>query len=366
MESVSELFVNSSTSEHPENDTLTCVAESIREPVVLPYSETFIATVTALWAIFWICLFPSGTILNTIVIVLFAKYRKKLKIHSFAIALQIVVVDLVLSLTVPVVALISMFSMRWVLGEYMCVIVGMIVSTSSNVRTVLLLALVIDRFLAVYLPFLYPKHVVKSVTALSVISWVVCSIQSIANAAFGCYSFQPEAWVCFVNRSCSSNCSILSSFFTLVVVLPAILIPVLLYIILYIKAKKAMKVLPVVTEGDAASNRHNEWKATITFFFMFVAVCITTIPSLIIFTIANILYGTSDLPPYMYIFTAAGTSVSSLLVITDPIVIMRNRDIREILAKFKTEVVGKLRPNALDGEAFNMQTVSQTFNSTHH
>ena len=191
------MFMNSSTSEHPGNGTLTCVAESIRNPVVLPYSKTFIATVTALRAIFWICLFPSGTILNTMVIVLFAKYRKKLKIHSFAIALQIVVVDLVLSLIITVVALISMFSMRWVFGEYMCIIQGMSIVITSNVRAVLLLALVIDRFLAVHLPFLYPKHVVKSVTGLSTISWVVCVGLSILYAAFECYTFSPKSWICF-------------------------------------------------------------------------------------------------------------------------------------------------------------------------
>lgn len=58
------------------NISFTCVEESIRDPVVLPYSNAFITAMTSLRAIFWLALLPSGLILNTTVITLFAKYKK--------------------------------------------------------------------------------------------------------------------------------------------------------------------------------------------------------------------------------------------------------------------------------------------------
>ena len=91
---------------------------------------------------------------------------------------------------------------------------------------------------------------------------------------------------------------------------------------------------------------------------MFLTVFIITFPSLIIFTIAGSYGRGSNLQPFLYILVVATSSTSSLLVVTDPIVIMRNRDVREILAEFRAKMVEKLRPSrvAQEGEASVKQT----------
>ena len=123
MKGSSDDMFNATTAEDLVNVTLSCAAESIHDPVVLPYSKAFITTVTALRAIFWLLLLPSGIVLNTLVIVLFAKY-KKLRNYTFAITFQIVGMNLLLSVVSTVFPLTNMLAMRWVFDEFMCSIVG--------------------------------------------------------------------------------------------------------------------------------------------------------------------------------------------------------------------------------------------------
>ena len=67
---------------------------SLSGPVELPFSSTLsTTTVRSLQAIFYILFILFGITLNTLVIVLVAKY-KKLQTRSFAIALQVVVLNL--------------------------------------------------------------------------------------------------------------------------------------------------------------------------------------------------------------------------------------------------------------------------------
>ena len=73
---------------------VSCAARSIQGPVVLPYSTALTITVRAILAVYYIITTLAGIILNTLVIVLVAKY-KKLRTHSFAVALQVVGLDLV-------------------------------------------------------------------------------------------------------------------------------------------------------------------------------------------------------------------------------------------------------------------------------
>ena len=65
-----------------------------------------------------IILFFVGTFLNSLVIVLVAKH-KKLHTLSFAIALQVVVLDLLLC-QILVVNLVSVIANGWLFGEHFC------------------------------------------------------------------------------------------------------------------------------------------------------------------------------------------------------------------------------------------------------
>ena len=271
--------------------------------------------------------------------------------------------NLILSVVLTVRPLVSIFARKWVFGQHMCIMVGLITRTTGTARTMLLLALVIDRFLAVFLPFFYPKHVVKIVSILSSASWVWSVMIGILSLVFDCYAFIPMNWSCGNNEHCNKDCSF-SNRITSSIGIPVIFIPVILYAILYIKARKSLSKTTALG-GVASSTSHQEWKATFTFFLLFLSVFIVIFPSLVFFTISNLLYGGSDLPPFMYALNVIASSVISLLVITDPIVIMRNRDIREIFNEIKMKMAQCLCSQSKLGDVSGEMQASARSNSPH-
>lgn len=123
--------------------------------------------------------------------------------------------------------------------------------------------------------------------------------------------------------------------FFAVVVIPLTVFPVFFYIKLYCRGRKIRKVM--VAEGSATDLLQREWKATITFFVLFVSVFLVTLPSLTVSLIVNRVFPVGERPPAAYALLVASQYVASLLIVTDPIVIMRNKDVREILGKSKLQ-----------------------------
>jgi hypothetical protein len=99
------------------NFNLSCAARNIQGPLDLPHSSTFTTTMRAIQATFFAFNFFVGSFLNTLVIVLVAKY-KKLQTHSLLLALQIVVLSLILAL-LSAVSFVNTIVRRWLFGEYM-------------------------------------------------------------------------------------------------------------------------------------------------------------------------------------------------------------------------------------------------------
>ncbi len=249
------------------------------------------------------------------VIVLFAKY-KQLQNLSFAISIQIVAVDLVISIVLTVLVLINLFAGKWVFGEFMCIIVGMLVFVIGAIRTILMFMFVTDRFFTIFFPFVYPKYRVKAIVSLCVFSWVSILLFGIIALALDCYTFVPILWLCAIGTDCSTACFIFINLRSFVVMVPITVIPIILYIVLLIKAQKIKKSAPESFVG------HKDWKMTITFFLLFLSVFIVTVPSVTILVSTDIIYGDNYVPPAVYALQIFGSILLSLLVVTDPIIIM--------------------------------------------
>ena len=321
-----------------EVDNLTCVASSIRGPAELPYSSTFSIVMRSIHALLYIILVFAGVFLNGMVIVLVAKY-KTLQTHSVVISLQVVALDLFNALLL-LASVISSIANRWLLGEYVCVVIGMLVFITTIVRTFLMFVFVIDRYLSVFWTYFYPKHKVKVVACLSIVSWLVPFVLAIPlfPGVLDCYMFSPVTWICEVSSKCHKSCSIYLDTFFPVVVFPLTVLPVFFYIKLYYRGRKIRKA--TVAEGSATDLLQREWKATITFFLLFLSVFLVVLPGISVFFIINRVY--DQPPPAAYVLLVASLYVVSLLVVTDPIVIMRNKDMREILEKVKASAIRKL------------------------
>ncbi len=318
---------------------------------MLPYSSTLTTTVRSFQTLFYILISVSGIMLNTLVVVLVAKY-KKLRTRSFAVALQVVVLNLIISSTVLMLRPITAIANKWLFGEVMCVITGYINLTYLLLRALLMLVFVVDRFLTVFYLFSYPKYSFIVMLTLSVSTWMFSlGFRSIGfPGVLDCYSYVSTSFLCVHSSRCSSSCAIAANVNLGIVFGPATIIPIVLYLALYCKARRikkrqaAMLVSPPSSSDGSTSNegraiRKREWKANITFFMLFFTVFVLTTPVVSLSLILAAVNRANGPSPVTYVFSSILSTMSSVLVIADPIVIMRNRDVREILRQIKHKIL---------------------------
>ena len=320
-----------STSNFTEADNLSCAARNIQGPVMLPYSLSLTTTVRSVQSMLFFVVILAGVSLNTMVILLVAKH-KRLQTLSFLIALQIVVLDLLIALML-LISLVSSIANEWLFGESVCAIYGLFISAASLVRTLLMFVFVVDRYLSVFWPFFYPKHKIKLTVSLSVAAWVFCLLVTAAMlpGLLDCYTFVVVGWVCFVSSTCSSLCLVYARLFYTIAV-PFIVVPIFLYARLYYLAKKLRK---ESQDTSASDNQRRELKSVVTFSLLFITVLAVTLPSLTISLILRVLSRDGEFSAVSYVLIAICSSILSLLVVTDPVVIMRNKDMKEIISKIK-------------------------------
>ncbi len=332
-------FNGTTTMEPLDNATAvtTCLARSIRGPIMLPYSTTLTTIMRSIQIILYIIIFFLSMFLNSLVIVLVAKY-KKLQTRSFGIALQIIVLNLLFTSTVYLFRPITAIANEWLFGVHLCGLLAYVNLTAVTIRAFLMLTFVVDRFLIFFFPFSYTKHGSKFVIFLSVLTWVLfAAFRVIAfPGILDCYAFLPTSHVCVHFGSCSETCRVISYTFIGLIFGPATILPIILYAVLYCKALKIKKRLS--RDNSAFQVHKREWKATVTFFLLLLAVFILTtpaiIPPLVIFNVAS-LRGPS--PPF-YVISVLFQLLASFRVVADPIVILRHRDVRDILR----EIYGKM------------------------
>ena len=315
-----------------DNFTLvSCAARNTQHPVDLPYSTTLTITLRVVLGLYYLFLLIVGGFLNVLVIVLVARH-KKLQTYSFGIAMQVVILDLV-NTTLILFSLVSILANQWVFGEHMCAVIGMVLFCSATIRTLIMFVFVIDRFLDVFAPYKYLQHKAKITISLSVASWIFSVGVTVVPlpGILDCYTFEPFAWVCSISGGCGYYCFIYTSVLFTLFLTPVTILPVFLYVALYIKAKKVMKKLP---RTDAAENFRREWKATVTFFLLFITVFGLHFPAILIqITITSIYPIVTESPPGVFVLFTFSSVLVSALVVTDPIVIMRNRDVKETISK---------------------------------
>lgn len=103
---------------------------------------------------------------------------------------------------------------------------------------------------------------------------------------------------------------------------PASILPVILYAILYCKARK-MRMNPAMAAAGA-SDAVPKWKATITFFLLFVTVFLAVGGVTVVTQAVAAVIRATGPSPYLFVLSAVVSCLYPVLVISDPIVIMRN------------------------------------------
>ena len=318
------------------SEELNCAQQTLMNVSFAEYPPALITTVAILRVLYYIAVLLSGVALNMLVIILIAK-DKKLQTTPLLAALQIVGTDLVIAVILPLSILSSIIGGRWVLGWHMCTISGFLWFLCSITRMLLLPVLAIDRFLYVFAPFKYPNIKNKVVGLLSLLSWLIAIGACIfpLPGILDCYGYLYIRYICFAETSCHQRCSIYIAIFWVAFGSPACVLPVLLYSSLCYKARK------IRSSMTAAEGRPKiDHKATITFFLMFLSMFILNVPFNALFSLVRAL---TDSASAEFILTVLSASTNHLVIVADPLFILRNMNTKMAVIKLGSSALKKWR-----------------------
>ena len=173
---------------------------------------------------------------------------------------------------------------------------------------------------------LLPIFQVKVVITLSVMLWIFSLVVATTGYVIDC-----NTWLCLINGACSNNCSAFLGLFHSLSTVPCCIIPIILYALLFVKAKKAEMATTSVTANVSAPKQAGDWKAIITFFLMFLTIFGLTLPNLVLVFTVRGLYDENDVPLGLYLLSVIATRLLTLIPTTDAVLILRNRDVKEVL-----------------------------------
>lgn len=320
-------YLETTTVDPNLTDTTMCAAKGIEGDVTLPFSDSRAIVVRGILLMYFVLIILFGTPLNILVIFLVAKF-KKLQKPPYIFALQIVVLDLVLIAgTIP--ALVGIILNCWPFGVYGCALDGLVTFGVKLLRIFLMLVFTTDRIIYIFFPITYKKYDKKILVSLTVFADLfIISMSIIAlPGILDCYEFSNKSWLCDISSTCK-NCQILTNIFFYMIGAPTVVATVIHFSILCYKARK-------INRNPSSFPGRVDWNATITFFFLFLSLIFVIVPSAFAFVIfGSYVPRRPSTIVFCYTIKSASLNVVSFLVLVDPLVLLRNRDIREILSVY--------------------------------
>ena len=290
MSANADILNTSGSDVSPSNQTLTCAARNIQEPVELPFLPEllpFVVRCVLILYYMYVCFF--GVALNIWTPYLVWKF-KSLQNMSFYFAVQISIVNIISSLVIVFPSMVSAMANEWLLGAPMCILVGAVDRVSSFLRAILMLILVLDRFCLVFMPYWYPRNRSKIMHTLLPVGYSFSVLPSIPLGLLDCFAFSLTAWNCEWQDTCSQTCSMLRRIFAIGLLMPLTLAPIFLYVALHWKARKSRR--QTLTTQDIAVDSQKikrEWRATITFSLLFLSnIFLAVVPGLLSLIVTNI------------------------------------------------------------------------------
>ena len=272
-------------------------------------------------------------LLNVLIILLFCKFSK-LRTISFGIAIQIAAADFLLTLAIFPWTL-NHIAGRWIWGADVCIVTSFLVLGLAYVRTCLIFVFSFDRFVSVFAPFNYPKYSHHSTIILCVVSWCLTVANSLIliPPLLDCYMFHESTFSCEFSTDCNKNCQ---SYIVIVMAthfVPAIFIPMGFFLALYLKGRKIRRQEANMLGVNSRNMSQQDWRASKTFLLLLVAIFLVTFPPIILIILSSYFGQVTRI-----IILEITHGILYLLTITDPIIILRNADVREALGTLIKEV----------------------------
>ena len=294
--------------------------------------------------------------MNGFVIILIAR-NKVLHKMAFFLALQLIVPNLIFSITVLPFMFVTAVLREWRLGLVMCQLLGSIHDIVITSRYLLIFVLTIDRVISVFYPFSHLRYGGRISLFNSTVAWILTLIRSLTSleGVLSCTKYIPSFKMCSGAPFCSEICRVHTVSFASILALFGVVMPFILYAILFAKAKiirhrfvNSIRMQDIrssesasVPNGDSQStttvnrinsttDEHNH-RATVTFVILTAVIIGFALPPYVLYTIQNILGSSPDTLFILQIIV--GRTLIYSLSVADPIVILRNRDIRELFQR---------------------------------
>lgn len=278
-----------------------------------------------------------GISMNGFVVFLICRHKILHKM-AFFLALQLIVAHLIFSCTVLPFMFVTAVLREWRLGVFMCQLLGSIHDVAITSRYLLTFVLTIDRLVSVFFPFFYLQQGVKVSVCNSVFAWIVSIIRSVTSlkGVLSCTNYVPPFKMCSGAAYCSNICQVHTLFFSAILAIFGVVIPFLFYAALFCKAKiikyHLKRTIPpqqTSARSTKEDEQHNH-RATITFLILTLVIIGCALPPYILYT-AQFIQGANASPVVVILQILVGRTLIYSLAAADPIVIMRNRDVRELL-----------------------------------
>ena len=325
-------------------------------PPYLP--ETVPAVIDSIQAAIVLTVAILSILLNGTMVFLVAAFRN-LHQRSFFLALQLNISHLIFATTVMVSIFVSAIARRWVFGEALCQIMGMLHDGINTGRFLMTLVFTLDRLFTVFMPFYYAKHGGKISVAMSTFVWVLSLIRAIIPVKGGldCFAYLPTFKTCTA-VGCSDACQANTLLFVALSHSLGGVVSFGLYLILFWKAKKLSKrIVPLEGQEQSSSRVKHERRVRTTYLILFLALVGCTTPPFILYLIRFTITGIPP-PTLLILHILVGRTTHYLLTIADPIVIMRNHSVRETFTALKKCMKEKARSLNYGSESHESTKIS--------
>ena len=273
---------------------------------------------------------------------------KSLRQRGFAVAFEILLVNIAFTIPVLTTSIQSALEDDWVPGDHLCQFIAFCNQSFQPQRWLLTAVLVIDRALTVSQPFKYETHRVKVVAILSIIALGLGLLIGIIPPSVlpTCNGFISSLHTChFASRTqVQQSCGLYGFIYVTIVVLLGGVLPFCLYIWMFWKASRANRqVLPTEqTQINRVSSSFNSVsrKQLATIFLLFW----TLLGCLLPYYIAYVVVFIADLVNSVQALTIGGYTLLITqplyygLIIADPIALMWHNDVKKELRKLKNRV----------------------------
>ena len=274
-----------------------------------------------------------GMVINIFVMIVILA-NKQLHTRSFMLCLQVAQIN-ILNIFAYLPPILTQFYQRWLFGSTGCTIIAIGTITFLAWRWMAIFLLILDRLLVVLYPFHYFKYANKIMITLSILVLLFSiSIPLVSTVIkVSCYTFTKAEFTCtieppYVNKASITYFMLLSS----LVVLSGSIIPIIMYIVMYYKARHIQQESEVPTQ----ERQEGEQRARCTVLILFVCLVCLTIPAYLTDKILFFTMDQTSITSTHYIFIYLVFDVYACIPITDSIIIIRNRDIKEMIRRIFT------------------------------